>query len=250
MVTNIFGCFHIRLGVLTLVGFLSLNAMSFGQNFTDVAGNGQDASDLRRDKAGGFSFADYDLDGDLDLLLNSDENNGNRRSYLFRNDNGVFIDVTSSVAPGLKNARTERSAIWGDFNNDGFPDFAVNTSNRIVIFQNNSGSNFSIIQTITSLTNGFNAEGIGWMDYNNDGFLDLIIENHNAGVDIMKNDGASVSGNRFDQVTQNNVGASGTGAGGLGLPQGGSSTGDYMTVVDINNDGFMDIMARKEGTSS
>ncbi len=249
-VANIFGCFNVRLGLLTLVGFLSLSVSAFGQNFTNVAGNGQDDSDLNRDKAGGFAFADYDLDGDLDLLLNSDENNGNRRSYLFRNDNGVFIDVTNSVAPGLKNRRTERSAIWGDFNNDGFPDFAVNTSNRIVIFQNSSGSSFSIIQTITSLTDGFNTEGIGWMDYDNDGFLDLIIENHNAGIDIMKNDGASVSGNRFDQVTQNNVGAAGTGAGGLGLPQSGASTGDYMTVADINNDGFMDILARKEGTSS
>ncbi len=236
--------------LLAVAGILYFTNLSLGQNFTNVAGNGQDASDIRRDKAGGFAFVDYDLDGDLDLLLNSDETNSNRRSYLFRNDNGVFIDVTSSVAPNLKDTRTERSAIWGDFNNDGFPDFAVNASDRITIFQNNSGSSFSVIQTITSLTNGLNVEGLGWMDYDNDGFLDLIIENHDSGIDIMKNDGASVSGNRFDQVTQNNVGASGTGAGGIGLPQNGSSTGDYMTVVDINNDGFMDIIARKEGTST
>ena len=234
-----------------LVGFLALSNPTQGQNFTNVAGNGQDDSRVNnRNKDGGFAFADYDLDGDLDLLVNTNDDNRRRRSYLLRNDNGVFIDVTNSVAQNLRSQRTERAAIWGDFNNDGFPDFAVNTSNRIVIFQNNSGSSFSVIQTVTGLTDGLNVEGLGWMDYNNDGFLDLVIENHDDGIDIMKNDGASVSGNRFDQVTQNNVGASGAGAGGIGLPQNGSSTGDYMTVVDINNDGFMDIIARKEGTSS
>ncbi|MFY0591879.1 FG-GAP-like repeat-containing protein, partial [Roseivirga sp.] len=251
MAADIFGCFNFRLGLLTLVGFLSLNLSSFGQNFTDVAGNGQDDSNVNnRNKDGGFSFADYDLDGDLDLLVNTNDNNSSRRSYLLRNDNGVFIDVTSSVAPNLKSTKTERSAIWGDFNNDGYPDFIVNTTRHIAIFQNNNGSSFSRIQTITSMSDGINTEGLAFMDYNNDGFLDLIIESHNFGIDIFKNDGASVSGNRFDQVSQNSVGASGTGAGGLGLPQNGSNTGDYIAVVDINNDGFMDIIARKQGNST
>ncbi|OEK00001.1 hypothetical protein BFP97_00005, partial [Roseivirga sp. 4D4] len=248
---NIFGCFNVRLGLLTLVGFLSLSFSVLGQNFTDIAGNGSDDSNVNnRNKDGGFSFADYDLDGDLDLLVNTNDNNSSRRSYLLRNDNGVFIDVTSSVAPNLKSTKTERSAIWGDFNNDGYPDFIVNTTRHIAIFQNNGGNSFSRIQTITSITDGINTEGLGFMDYNNDGYLDLVIESHNFGIDIFKNDGASVSGNRFDQVTQNSVGASGTGAGGLGLPQSGSNTGDYLAVVDINNDGFMDIIARKQGTST
>ena len=46
------------------------------------------------------------------------------------------------------------------------------------------------------------------------------------------------------------MGSGGSGAGRLGLPEKGAFKGDYMTNVDINNDGFMDIIACKKGTSS
>jgi len=53
-------------------------------------------------KDGGHAWADYDLDGDYDLVINT-----NGRGYLLRNDGGSFTDVTNingSLAPDFLNA--------------------------------------------------------------------------------------------------------------------------------------------------
>lgn len=81
-----------------------------------------------------------------------------------------------------------------------------------------------------------NAEGFGWMDYNNDGWLDLIIENHSYGIDIYENPANGTAS--FTHVTPN--GSS------KGLPTAGT-TGDYMALADYDDDGDVDILARKEG---
>ncbi|NNE55327.1 MAG: hypothetical protein HKN32_04860, partial [Flavobacteriales bacterium] len=88
--------------------------------------------DLDGNKEGGHAWADYDLDGDLDLLVNTDH--GVYCSRLFRNDGGSFFDVTSVLAPNLLNDNLERSAAWGDLNSDGFPDFIRNTSGEIQVY--------------------------------------------------------------------------------------------------------------------
>ena len=87
-------------------------------SFTNVAGTGADASNVGYIKDGGCAFADYDRDGDLDLLVNTYNNSAAARCFLLRNDNGVYKDVTATVAPNLKSNLAERSASWGDCNND------------------------------------------------------------------------------------------------------------------------------------
>jgi len=219
-------------------------------NFTNVAGIGSDAANIPYAKDGGMAFTDYDLDGDLDLIVNTNDNNGARRSFLLRNDNGVYTDVTNAVAPGLKsNSRTERSAAWGDCNSDGYPDLLVNTHNRLKLLINNAGASFTLHSNFTSMTNGMNTEGLGWIDFDNDGDLDYFVENDSFGIDLMENDGATPTPT-FTQVTINAVGAANTGSGGLGLPEGGSDDGDYATSVDLNNDGYVDIVARRRNNNA
>lgn len=219
------------------------------QSFTNVAGNNSDESDVWYDKDGGCSFQDFDKDGDLDLLVNSNSNSSSRRSYLLRNNDGIFDDVTSAIASDLKSRKNERSAVWGDFDNDGFPDLATNTSNRIRIYRNTGGTGLVLYLEISSITNGMNSEGMGWIDYDNDGHLDLLVENHNKGIDLFRNDGSLPYPN-FDHVTSNSVGAAGQGAGGLGLPQGGSGDADYASTVDLDADGYVDIIARRRNNGS
>lgn len=233
---------------IALIAFVPMETMA-QQTFNQVAGSGGDQSNIGGAKDGGCSFADYDRDGDLDLLVNTNQNAFATRSYLLRNDNGIYIDVTTAVASGLKSSLTERSASWGDCNNDGYPDILVNSNGRVKILRNDGGTVFTTIFDITSMTDGMNTEGAGWLDYDNDGDLDFFVECHNFGIDLFNNNGATPTPT-FTQVTINGVGAPGTGAGGLGLPEGGASTGDYACSTDLNADGYVDIIARRENSGT
>ena len=234
--------------LLWTIALVCSNSAAIAQiSFSNIAGLGADASNVGSNKDGGCAFADYDLDGDLDLLVNTYVDNATNRSFLLRNDNGVYVDVTGSVAPGLKTYMTERCAVWGDCNNDGYPDFIVNTHSRITVYRNDAGTGFTMIANITGMTDGQNAEGIGWLDYDNDGDMDFLVECHNFGIDLFQNNGATPTPT-FTQITINSIGPAGSGAGGTGLPEGGSTTGDYAASSDVNMDGYQDIIARRENT--
>jgi hypothetical protein len=67
---------------------------------------------------GSVAAADYDNDGDLDLMITALYTPSYR---LMRNDgNWSFTDVT--VAAGLGGIGPSYQVSWGDFNNDGYPD--------------------------------------------------------------------------------------------------------------------------------
>ena len=73
--------------------------------------------------------ADYDQDGDLDLFVGGRVVPGlypqTPDSYLLRNDNGKFTDVTDAVAPGLRKAGMISCALWTDIDNDSKPDLVL-----------------------------------------------------------------------------------------------------------------------------
>ena len=70
-------------------------------------------SDYRRIKAKGGLLIDFDLDGDLDLTY------GYSDSYYFKNNNGVYEDITDSY--DIDN-QGSRGMIAGDIDNNGYPD--------------------------------------------------------------------------------------------------------------------------------
>lgn len=82
-----------------------------------------------------------------------------------------------------------------------------------------------------------NTEGMGWLDVNRDGYLDLVFDNHNWGIRVLENpaDGSA----NYDLIP----------FGELGLPCCGTEAGDYLSVVDFNVDGLVDIFARKNDQS-
>ena len=200
-------------------------------------------------KDGGVGWADYDQDGDFDLVINT-----NGPGYLLRNDGGGFTDVTATLAPDFSVGNLERSVIFADFNNDGYPDVFRNDNNEIKIYLQDPATNIfgnglggtTANQYITSLTDGMNTEAAGTLDYDGDGDLDLFIDNHNFGIDILQNDGAG----NFTHVTRKvdspnppyNVSDPTTWP--LGLVQD-ATDGDYGSATDFNNDGWVDVVARK-----
>lgn len=125
---------------------------------------------------------DYDNDGDNDLII------GNRMipgmypltepSFVYENNNGIMVDVTSKVAPGLSEFGAINKLLITDFNNDGLQDFiAVGEWTGIGFFLNEG-------QVFKDVSRELGTEDLkGWWfnitetDVNNDGLPDYIVGN-------------------------------------------------------------------------
>jgi enediyne biosynthesis protein E4 len=126
--------------------------------------------------------ADYDNDGDLDLFVGGGVRPGfypqHAKSYLLRNDKGVFTDVTETVAPGLQNIGIVTSALWTDIDNDNKPDLLITGEWMPIVVYINKGN---------KLRNNTTEAGLGesnglWQslvagDFDNDGDTDYIAGN-------------------------------------------------------------------------
>jgi enediyne biosynthesis protein E4 len=193
------------------------------------------------------TFVDYDNDGLLDLYVTSTRG-GN---VLFRNlGNGKFQDVTK--AAGLTHVGHSQSAIFFDYDNDGYLDlFLTNTAawtsetydersrywtgkeelggvmlspkEHNVLYHNNRDGTF------TDVTEKLGLRGRGWagdaaaFDYNGDGRMDLFVTSMFGRCQLYRNDG-----DRFTDVTLQVLGRTPWGAVGT-------------KVLDFNNDGRLDL---------
>lgn len=123
---------------------------------------------------------DFDGDGDLDLFV------GGRvvpaaypespESYLLRNDNGTFVNVTAEVSPALMKAGMISDAMWTDFNGDNKPDLVLAGEFTSVRFFENTGSTFVEAATgIQEKTGWWNSITAG--DFDLDGDTDYVVGN-------------------------------------------------------------------------
>ncbi len=174
------------------------------------------------------AWGDYDNDGLLDLVLETNDFAGSHFVSLYHNDgNSAFSDVTENL--GLTGTGSGSPA-WGDFNNDGLLDLllSLNENNArnwdAVVCLNNGDGTFSTIST------GLPAAGetnIAWGDYDNDGRLDILLNAYDASyfendVKVYHNDGNG----EFHDLN-------------LSLPGTYSGTAQW---GDYNNDGRLDIL--------
>ncbi|MFQ5436598.1 MAG: CRTAC1 family protein, partial [Anaerolineae bacterium] len=125
--------------------------------------------------AWGGAWADYDVDGDDDLLYFG------FFTALFRNDgNGSFTDVggSSSIRAAVEQTPDFNpgiSAAWGDYDNDGDPDaFILAQSGARILLENNSDDTFTDMTAAAGLAvQSQGAFSVNWVDFNNDGYLDI-----------------------------------------------------------------------------
>lgn len=133
--------------------------------------------------ASGVKAADFDRDGDLDLLVCGRISPGqyplSPKSFLLRNDSENkqcrFTDVTT---PELSEAGMISDALWTDYDNDGWVDIiAVGEFMPLKFFKNDKGS-------LKDVTNASGLTGTsGWWnsiaggDFDNDGDIDYVVGN-------------------------------------------------------------------------
>src|SRR5690606_14472574 len=148
----------------------------------------------------GSSWADVDNDGDFDLFV---ANWGGQTNQLFINENGTFVEQTSSAIA----AETGSSfgSAFADVDNDGDLDllvcnayFAGQVTNSLFI--NDGTGNFSKDTNSNLANHQGNTFGCAFGDYNNDGWLDVILANtlnENQSNSLFKNTG---SGNNWIKI--------------------------------------------------
>ena len=128
-----------------------------------------------------LAWADYDSDGDPDLVVSGMGPNGTSLSLLYANDGGVLqVDETNSEA--LVNLHNGDLA-WGDYDNDGDLDLAVSGENVTTtgglrevteFYLNDPTGTLGLDRTITASAE-VKGGALAWADYDSDGNLDLAI---------------------------------------------------------------------------
>ena len=164
--------------------------------------------------ATGAAWGDYDRDGHVDLFVSryvhvdmnhlpafgSDEKfcrfkgvlvqcgpwgMQGEGDYLFRNrGDGTFEDVSKKAGIDDPQKRYGLGAIWGDYDNDGWPDlFLANDAGPNFLYHNRHDGTFDEVGMLSGVALGDDGQELGSMgvdfgDYNHDGYLDLFVTNY------------------------------------------------------------------------
>jgi hypothetical protein len=146
--------------------------------------------------------ADYDNDGDLDVLLLRGGGEVARRLSLLRNrGDGSFEDVT--VAAGLAEPIASVAAAWGDYDDDGRLDLFVCSEdpppvagaatpeprNRCRLYRNRPDGTFIDVAEAAGVADEHQARGAAWGDYDDDGRLDLYVTSRDGPGHLYHNEG-------------------------------------------------------------
>ena len=175
-------------------------------------------------ESGAAAWADYDNDGDLDLLITGRDTSSVKITKLFQNNTGIFSEVPT-LLPGLSGS----CVTWFDFNLDGRLDLflsGLDPSNLRTanVFLNQGGGTF--VNANLSLT-GFSFAACAAADIDNDGDFDLVITGR-------------VDGNVPSAQILVNAGGTSLAASNAGLV--GLLNGAAVALGDYDQDGDQDIL--------
>ena len=198
-------------------------------NFTDISSTiGIFQTDLF---TYGASFGDIDNDGDLDLFISN--RSPEDHNYLYRNDSGIYVDITGTSGISLE-GQLSFCSIFFDYDKDGLQDIYVSNDkeeNINRLYKNLGDGVFQDVSVSSNAGVDVSAMSTTLGDFNNDGWFDIYITNTPfsqvssiQGNVLLKNNGdgtftnvATETGTSFDSVGWGSV------------------------FLDADNDGLLDI---------
>ncbi len=234
-------------GYLDIVtsGFTLDDPMHYFQNNKDGTFTDRTEDAGLKGMVGGLNIqqTDYNNDGNTDIFVLRGAWNaqgfGNQPSSLLRNNgDGTFTDVTA--ASGLLYYHPTQTAVWADFNNDGWLDVFIGMENigdwdkggehPCALYINNHDGTFTNVAEKAHCAIKSFVKGVTAADYNNDGWPDIFISTMDGRKYLLKNKGKKGSAVDFEDVTAQ-----------AGLNDNKERT--FTTwFYDYNNDGWPDIM--------
>jgi tetratricopeptide (TPR) repeat protein len=173
----------------------------------------------------GITFVDYDHDGDLDLFVTGQPSTpGSKPNVLWRNNgNGTFTNWTEQA--GLGGEGTTIAATLSDLNNDRAVDLLVTGSGPAPTFFANPREGLFKSSPLYAGTNLPPTVGAVVLDFNKDGWMDVALTHAGSpGITLWRN----VQGKSFERVP---------------LPIEDATAGWGLTAIDIDNDGWLDLVA-------
>jgi hypothetical protein len=128
----------------------------------------------------GVAWIDFDNDQDPDLyLVQSGESvigGGPRSDRIYRNDDGRFVDVTSSMAAPMDGYGM--GVAVGDFDNDGWDDLYVTQLGPNRLLKNDRGLRFVDVTEGSGTGDPWWSVSATFVDYDRDGWLDLFVSDY------------------------------------------------------------------------
>lgn len=226
---------HLK-SIKTILCLLLSTNLLMGQAFKDMA---DDANLGHISSNNGLAVADYDLDGDLDVMLmgyrSFDINNDSTWNRLLRNEgDGTFLDVTIAAGFGQQFINTDvrassgekMGASWGDYDNDGYPDLFLTNSREDQLYHNEGDGTFvDVTETagVAGCHECYSGSGL-WWDHDRDGDLDLYVSILNGSNIFYENKGDGTFTNATNQWQLGGFGVTWT-----------------SVALDIGRDGFLDL---------
>ena len=127
------------------------------------------------------AFCDYDRDGWLDVfvqtnILDSERRPNGQRDHLYHNNrDGTFTDVTDRA--GIFGETQGHAATWWDYDEDGWPDLYVDNDFKDPdqLYHNNRDGTFTNVLNSVVPRTPHSSMGADLGDVNNDGHLDLLV---------------------------------------------------------------------------
>lgn len=177
--------------------------------------------------------ADYDGDGDIDIYAGRfDSASSTYQHYLFNNSRGRFKEVSEEV--GLNHTGKESSAVFVDFDNDGYLDLYIVKEDGDILYRNVEDGLFQDITNDAEIGSETGALKALFLDLDHDGDLDLFESRPNLNL-VFRNNG---DGTFVEQAEK------------MGLAGSDGIMGKDAAFGDFDDDGDIDLIVVNENTTT